>query len=338
MSTHLEHDRSMSVVAHSVGGVVLATVLAGAGLVAARSVRFVPPTMASHSVTATRSSSVHPVAFVPGSAAVPVSPAAAPLIEHPTRGTLVICGGGKLPQPIRDQFCTLAGGPQARIVVIPTATARADHPEFLTHVLDDWKGCGASSLSLLHTRSRDEANNDQFVQPLDQATGVWLSGGDQVFLTRAYLGTRVQKALNALLARGGVIGGTSAGAAVMSGVMIEGGRTKADVGQGFDFISDAVIDQHFLKRNRLPRLIGVLSTHPNLVGLGIDEQTALVVDVQEHHLSVIGDSYVVACVPDTQHHSVSVKFLKSGDQTALSDLKEPTVEPTPAPALSLGSL
>jgi len=146
----------------------------------------------------------------------------------------------------------------------------------------------------------------------------------------------VEKQLKALLARGGVIGGTSAGAAVMSGVMIAGGRTKADVSQGFDFISEAVIDQHFRKRNRMERLIGVLSTHPNLVGLGIDEETALVVDVQEHHLSVIGDSYVVACVPDSQNKSVQVKILKSGDQTDLTDLKVPSTGS--APALGLGSL
>ena len=157
-----------------------------------------------------------------------------------------------------------------------------------------------------------------------------------MFLTRAYLGTEVERQLKSLLTRGGVLAGTSAGAAVMSGVMIAGGvapkrtsRKSSTSSQG------AVIDQHFLKRNRLPRLIGVLSTHPNLVGLGIDEQTALVVDVQEHHLSVIGDSYVVACVPDSQHNSVSVKFLKSGDQTAFSDLKVPSAdEPTQAEDLA----
>jgi cyanophycinase len=265
-----------------------------------------------------------------------LKPTSLETIRHPAGGSLVICGGGKLPGPIRDRFCTLAGGPDARIVVIPTATARADHADYLAHVLDDWRACGARSVDLLHTRSRETANTTDFVAPLAEATGVWLTGGDQSFLTRAYLGTAVQKQLKALLSRGGVIGGTSAGAAVMSGVMITGGQTKASVGEGFDFLAGAVIDQHFLKRNRVERLVGVLGSHPNLVGLGIDEQTALVVDVQEHHLSVIGDSYVVACVPDSQHNSVRLKFLKSGDQTALSDLKIPDVATTPV--LGLGSL
>ncbi len=263
-------------------------------------------------------------------------PAAVQVVQHPSGGKLVICGGGKLPQQIRDQFCSLAGGSKARIVVIPTATARADHIEYLNHVLDDWRACGVGSIRLLHTRSREEANDPAFVKPLAEATGVWLTGGDQTFLTQAYLDTLVEQQLKALLSRGGVIGGTSAGAAVMSGVMIAGGQTKADVSQGFDFISGAVIDQHFLKRNRVERLVGVLSSHPNLVGLGIDEQTALVVDVREHHLSVIGDSYVVACVPDSQNRSVRLKFLKSGDQTDLADLKIPEAAATPV--LGLGSL
>ncbi|MHC5540898.1 hypothetical protein ACYOEI_21965, partial [Singulisphaera rosea] len=113
-------------------------------------------------------------------------------------------------------------------------------------------------------------------------------------------------------------------------------QTRADIGKGFDLISGAVIDQHFLKRNRMERLVGVLSSHPNLVGLGIDEETALVVDVREHHLSVIGQSYVVACVPDSQNRSVRLKFLKSGDQTDLADLKIPPA--AEVPVLGLGSL
>jgi len=252
--------------------------------------------------------------------------AAVQVVQRPSNGTLMICGGGKLPAAIRDQFCKLAGGPQARIVVIPTATARADRPEHLADLLKDWKTCDVGSVQLLHTRSRQTADDPSFVRPLTEATGVWLTGGDQVFLTNAYLGTAVQAQLNGVLARGGVVAGTSAGAAVMSGVMIAGGKIKADVSRGFDFIKGAVIDQHFLKRNRMERLIGVLSSHPNLVGLGIDEGTALVVDVRDHLLSVLGDSYVVACVPDPQRKSVRLQFLKSGDELGLADLTKPPAD------------
>jgi len=256
----------------------------------------------------------------------PVMTAAAPVASGPSDGTLLICGGGKLPGSIRDQFCKLAGGPRAHIVVIPTATARADRPEYRAHLLEDWKTCDVGSVRLLHTRSRQTANDPSFVKPLTEATGVWLTGGDQVFLTNAYLGTAVQAELSAVLARGGVVAGTSAGAAVMSGVMIAGGKTKAEVSRGFDLIEGAVIDQHFLKRNRMDRLIGVLSAHPNLVGLGIDEQTALMVDLREHHLSVLGDSYVVACVPDAQRKAVRLQFLKSGDDLGMADLRTPATD------------
>ncbi len=155
----------------------------------------------------------------------------------------------------------------------------------------------------------------EYVRPLREATGVWIGGGKQQFLTDAYLGTEVERQLKALLERGGVIGGTSAGAAVMTRVMINSGRTEAKLGQGFDFLPGAVVDQHFLKRNRLPRLLGVLRKHPDLIGLGIDEQTALVVDVRGKRIHVIGNSYVVACVPES---STS----KAGD---------PSLVPTPVP-------
>ena len=119
-----------------------------------------------------------------------------------------------------------------------------------------------------------------------------------------------------------MIGGTSAGAAVMTRVMITRGRTTADVGEGFDFFPGAVVDQHFLKRNRLSRLLSVLTDHPDLIGLGIDERTALVVNVRSRLLNVIGDSYVVACVPGPAGHPARLEILKPGDEANFSRLKE----------------
>ncbi|SIO46043.1 cyanophycinase [Singulisphaera sp. GP187] len=339
MSIHPPQNRTGRRLPLTVYVVLCATVLAGAGLVAALNRGSSP----FHTVPAKPlATTAIPVATIPVAA---IQPAALQVVPHPSGGKLLICGGGNLPPAIRNEFCKLAGGPDARIVVIPTATSHADHPEYLAKLLADWKTCDVGSVNLLHTRSRETANDPLFVQSLTEATGVWLTGGDQVFLTDTYLGTAVQEQLKGVLSRGGVVAGTSAGAAVMSGVMIAGGRDKADVSQGFDFIKGAVIDQHFLKRNRMDRLIGVLALHPNLVGLGIDEETALVVDVREHHLSVLGASYVVACVPDSQHKSVRLKFLKSGDTTAMADLMKAAVVETTAgvktdePAgLTVGSL
>jgi cyanophycinase len=260
-----------------------------------------------------------------------------PSAPAPPGGALVICGGGGLPESIRDRFITLAGGPRAHIVVIPTAHRIADTPAVET-VLAPWKAKGVASVQYLHTRSRDTANDAGFVKPLTEATGVWFGGGLQTSLTRVYLGTEVERQLGALLERGGVIGGTSAGAAVMTRVMITRGRTTAEVDKGFDFLPGAVVDQHFLRRNRLGRLLSVLSDHPDLVGLGIDERTALVVNVQSRRMSVIGDSYVVACVPGPAGQPARLDVLKPGDEASFARLTGeagPTL--TIAPALRLGA-
>jgi cyanophycinase len=259
-------------------------------------------------------------------------------------GALVICGGGTLPENIRGRFLELAGGPAAKIVVIPTANSFADGPMGM-RTLELWKPYRLASLQLLHTRSREQANDPAFVRPLQEATGVWMSGGTQQRLIEAYRGTEVERQLKTLLERGGVIGGTSAGAAVMSGLMIEDGRTEAKLGEGFDFFPGTVIDQHFLRRRRIQRLLGVVKLHPELVGLGIDESTAVVVNVRMKKIQVIGSSYVIACVPEVSSTTpsapdaagpdagpgasdeaskvVTVRFeiLKHGDEADLSALK-----------------
>ena len=124
----------------------------------------------------------------------------------------------------------------------------------------------------------------------------------------------------------------------MTRVMITRGRIKADVGEGFDFLPGAVVDQHFLKRNRLSRLLSVLTDHPELVGLGIDEQTALVFQVRSRLVSVIGDSFVVACVPGSSDHPPRLEVLRSGDKIDLATFKEvPDLSLTIAPALESDS-
>ena len=280
--------------------------------------------------------------LVPGPAfvatAAPPDPAPTPNQSVPSHGgALVIGGGGDLPESVRDRFVELAGGPEARIVVIPTAHRVADTPD-ANGLLDPWMGKGAAKVQLLHTRSREMANDPAFVQPLTEATGVWLGGGSQMMLTDAYLGTEVERQLKLLLDRGGVIGGNSAGAAVMTRVMIARGRMKADVSEGFDFLPGAVVDQHFLKRNRLSRLLSVLTDHPDLVGLGIDEQTALVFHIRSRLLSVIGDSFVIACVPGSEDHPARLEVLKSGDKIDLATLKDvPDAGLAIAPALGSDS-
>jgi len=203
-----------------------------------------------------------------------VGRAAEPAVAAAVSGALVICGGETLPAEIYERFIELAGGQEkARLVVITTASDRAGRPA-QQEFADSWKARKISQVTLLHASSRKEANMPKFVEPLRGATAVWFEGGQQGRVADAYLDTAVERELYAVLKRGGVIGGTSAGAALQSRVMIRDGYPVAKVSRGFDFLPGAIVDQHFLKRNRLKRLLGVLKEHPDLVGYGIDEGTA----------------------------------------------------------------
>lgn len=251
--------------------------------------------------------------------------AAEPKVETPPsdaasagQGSLVIVGGGGLPDSIRDRFVQLAGGKKGRLVVIPTATEWADDAR-IHRIHAYWEKMGVGSVKMLHTRDPEHANDPAFVKPLKEATAAWMSGGVQSRLARAYRGTAVEKELRHLLARGGVIGGTSAGAAVMSAVMITGGNPRARVGQGFGLLPDVVIDPHFRNRKRQQRLLGVLANYPRCLGLGIDSQTAVVVRGQTFR--VLGKANVSICLPPSERDKGSLKLLKSGEVGDLRELR-----------------
>lgn len=236
-------------------------------------------------------------------------------------GTLLICGGGKLPVELRRRFYDRAGGDESRIVVIPGLYV-GDDEELSQAFLEPWKRLGARSVEIVSARSPRLANTVAFVRAVANATGVWLGGGDQEWLSATYAGTQIEEEIKRVLGRGGVVGGSSAGAAVMSPLMIAGGRGNAVEASGLGLLPDTVIDQHLLQRNRLNRLLGVVSAHPDLIGFGVDERTALEVCLRNNHLSVIGDSYVVACVPGARDHAARVEILKRGDETSLVALRE----------------
>jgi cyanophycinase len=237
-------------------------------------------------------------------------------------GTLVIVGGGNMPDTVRDRFLELAGGRKGRLVVIPTASEVADTTR-IYRSFSYWESQGLASVSMLNTRDPKKANDPSFVKPLTEATAAWLGGGDQTRLANAYRGTAVERELRRLLARGGVIGGTSAGASVMSSIMITGGNPQARVGEGFGLLPDVVIDQHFQNRKRQRRLLGVLEKHPRCLGLGIDEQTAVV--VRGHTFTVLGKANVSICLPPTEKEE-NVKVLRSGDAGDLVELSHTVLE------------
>jgi cyanophycinase len=233
-------------------------------------------------------------------------------------GKLVICGGGVLPIQLRNRFIELAGGTDAHVVVITTASVYADTDK-MEAKLGFWREQQLASLTILHTRSRRTADDARFAAPLREATGVWFVGGNQNWLTETYLGTVTEQEIRGVLVRSGVVGGTSAGAAIMSPVMIRRDRPEVQTGPGFGFLPGTVVDQHFLKRNRQGRLLKVLDLHPNLVGLGIDEGTGVV--VEGNLLSVVGDSQVVVYSSATSQGPQSVQSLEPGTQTDLTELR-----------------
>lgn len=231
-------------------------------------------------------------------------------------GTLML-GGGGLPEGLYEHFVSRAGGKTARIVVIPCYDADAGE---LQELRRDWLARGVAAVDVLHARSRGECAEPAFAAPLARATGVWLTGGEQSRIARLYAETPVEAAVKAVLARGGVVGGTSAGASAMSRVMIEQGREEAVVSRGFDLLPEIVVDQHFFRRNRLRRLLGILDERPGLIGLGIDEGTAVIIERDGRLWSVIGESYALACLPHAGR-SPQLEVLQPGGWIGIDALK-----------------
>ncbi len=234
----------------------------------------------------------------------------------PPHGSLVIVGGGRLGPEIVQRFLDLAGGPDAPMVIIPTADAADKFPadyadgSFL-------RKAGARNVTVLHTRDRSVADSESFVAPLRKARGVFFPGGRQWRLADAYLNTRTERELRGVLDRGGVIGGSSAGATIMGSYLVrgavEGPQIMMDKSHeaGFGFLRNVAIDQHLIKRHREHDLLAVIAAHPELLGIGIDESTAIV--VQGDVFEVIGASKVAI------YDGKGFHFLSAGDRFNLRE-------------------
>lgn len=214
----------------------------------------------------------------------------------PDKGALIVVGGGTVGPEIWGKFVQLAGGAaNANIVIVTTADEDSSIARGRSVEKEALEKFGVQQISFLHTRDPKVADTDSFVTPLKKATGIWFRGGRQWKLADSYLNTQTLKEFNNVLNRGGVIAGTSAGATIIGSFMVRG-DTKGNaimVGDhtvGFDFMHHVAIDQHHLKRNRIFDMIDVIKTHPDLLGIGIDESTAIV--VQKDQFEVIGASYV----------------------------------------------
>ena len=226
----------------------------------------------------------------------------------PEKGHLIIVGGGNVGPEIWAKFVELAGGINAKIIYVPTAGEDSTIARGNFNTIKKLNELGVKNITVLHTRDAKQANTDSFAAPLKQASGVWFEGGRQWKIADAFLNTKVQQEFNALLNRGGVIGGTSAGATIQGSYLFRGdtkGNTilEGDHIQGLDFIHKVAIDQHILKRNRQFDLLSFIKKHPDLLGIGIDESTAIV--VHQNAFEVIGVSYVA--IYDQRHFEGKTK-------------------------------
>ncbi|MEU7908188.1 cyanophycinase [Actinoplanes sp. NPDC049118] len=209
------------------------------------------------------------------------------LVEQSRRSRLLVIGGAERYGPggteILRRFVDLAGGPAAEIVVIATASAEPAVLEAEYAAL--FSRLGAGRVRALRLETRAQANEPAVIEALATATGVFFTGGDQLRITTVLGGTRTDSALQTLVHAGAVVlGGTSAGAAMMSGTMIIGGdgpgvaRTSVRTGPGLEFLPGVLIDMHFAERGRLNRLLSAVALYPHELGLGIDEDTAILAD------------------------------------------------------------
>lgn len=209
--------------------------------------------------------------FKPG-----VRPADLQLDEQQLKvGHLVAVGGGGTTPAIVKKTLALAGGPSARMVIMPQSSALPDSGQ---RSADFWRDAGATNIQVL---SMD--NVDTAIKLIQSADLIWMPGGDQNRLMKAIAGTGIADAIRARYRAGATVGGTSAGAAVLSGVMLTGdadltairqGNTKA--AEGLDLWPGAIVDQHFTKRQRFNRLLSAVMDRPKLIGIGVDEATAAI--------------------------------------------------------------
>lgn len=263
-----------------------------------------------------------------------ISPVIAQKSTGPVNGTLIVDGGGATEQIVK-RFVELAGGSQARIVVIATAPSSIrfgpdnvildpdgprDRKEWRQYedYLKRW--FGVDQIQIIHTRDRRTADTEAFIGPLNFATGVYLAPGNSGRLADAYLGTRTLTALKKLLERGGVVFGSSAGAIIQGSFTVRGrpdkpllmapGRTT-----GFGFLTNVAINPHLTSAKRDAELVNVVDAHPHILGIGIDDDAALL--VRKNTFEVIGTGRV-AIYDNVRRNGSWYYWLKPGDHFDLA--------------------
>lgn len=232
------------------------------------------------------------------------------------QGQLMIIGGAEDKEgdcQILREFVRRAGGTKARIVVMTAATSLPG--EVGDNYIRIFERLGAEDVRALDTQERRDSEDPSAQEAIEKATGVYFTGGDQARIISAIKGTPLDEAIHRRYQEGIIVGGTSAGAAMMPDIMIIEGDSETnprfnvvDMGPGMGFLPGVVIDQHFSQRGRLGRLISALAQQPAVLGFGIDENTAMI--VSDNKFEVIGQGIITVVDETTATHSNADEILK----------------------------
>ncbi|ACK73309.1 cyanophycinase [Gloeothece citriformis PCC 7424] len=246
-------------------------------------------------------------------------------VKQDIKGQLIIIGGAEDKEgdcKILREFIRRSGGIDAKIVIMTVAT------ELPREVGDDYirtfERLGVEDVRVADTVVREDADSRSILEALERATGVFFTGGDQARIVEVLKDTQIHKTLQKRYQEGLIVGGTSAGASMMSDKMILEGDSETyprieivDLDSGMDFLSEVIIDQHFAQRGRLGRLLAAVARHPQLIGIGIDENTGII--VEDHQFQVIGEgSCTVVDLKSASHNNI--KQILKDEGLALCDV------------------
>lgn len=255
----------------------------------------------------------------------------------PEKGTLLIIGGAAKDPLFLEIFKEYAGGEEANIIVVPTAYEdnQIESDSGFIRLKSTFQKAGFTNIHVLHTRDTAVANTEEFVAPIRKASGVYFMGGRQWRIADGFLNTLAHDEFNKLLERGGIIAGSSAGATIQGSYLARGDTKEntimlGDHENGLGFMKNVAIDQHILARNRQFDLFEILDQHPQLLGIGLDENTGIL--VSHDKFEVVGNHYVAILdgtrwsrERDTIYQlpakSREFYFLKSGDTYDLQNRK-----------------
>ncbi|NTU75887.1 MAG: cyanophycinase [Anaerolineaceae bacterium] len=237
--------------------------------------------------------------------------------------TIIAIGGNvDLHGAVMQEFYRRSGGQNGHFVILPTASALIDTGDTQATALEE---LGASQKpTVLPIRQRLQADNPEYLSAVQNATGIFLCGGDQLRLTTVLGGTQLHSALLKAAQNGCIIAGTSAGAAAFSHVMISRGHNGqaarngiAQFSSGLGFENRIIFDQHFNQRNRMGRLIYAITTNPSLLGVGIDENTAALI---ENNIVEIYGQNAVTVVDGHRLSNSNIADLNHRDYLAVSGM------------------